>query len=237
MGRKARVLIDEKFKAIEDYLSGERGVIQICLESKVDKRSFYDWLRKYQMQGKQGLQALSYNKYYPEEIKLKAVKDYNKGLGSLNQICDKYDVLSHSILRQWIKKYNGHETFKSQNAQGVKYMGKARKTTYEGRTEIVAFCVANNNNYQLTSKQFQVSYQQVYSWVKKYKVQGYETLIDRRGKHKNPEELNESEKFAVQLKLIGAENKLLKMENDFLKKLDEVKRRRYTAEHTKNTDI
>ena len=220
MGRKARVLIDEKFKAIEDYLSGERGIIQICLESKVDKRSFYDWLRKYQMQGKQGLQTLSYNKYYPEEIKLKAVKDYNKGLGSLNQICDKYDVLSHSILRQWIKKYNGNETFKSQNAQGVKYMGKARKTTYEERTEIVAFCVANNNNYQLTSKQFQVSYQQVYSWVKKYKVQGYETLIDRRGKRKNPEELNESEKFVVQLKILEVENKHLKMENDFLKKLD-----------------
>ena len=35
-----------------------------------------------------------------------------------------------------------------------------------------------------------------------------------------------SEKIAAQLKLLEAENKRLKMENDFLKKLDEVERRR-----------
>lgn len=62
--------------------------------------------------------------------------------------------------------------------------------------------------------------------VKKYKEQGYEALLDRRGKRKNPEKLNESEKSAAQLKLLEAENRRLKMENDFLKKLNEVERRR-----------
>ena len=33
-------------------------------------------------------------------------------------------------------------------------MTKGRKTTYEERIEIVAFCIANNDNYQMTSENF-----------------------------------------------------------------------------------
>ena len=50
--------------------------------------------------------------------------------------------------------------------------------------------------------------------------------MDRRGKRKEAVELTESEKLSAQLKLIEAENGRLKMENDFLKKLNEVERRR-----------
>lgn len=226
MGRKAKVPVEEKVRAIEDYLSGNRGVSQICFELQIDKRSFRNWFRKYQKQGIQGLKTLRFNAYYPEEIKLLAIKDYTEGLGSLDQICSKYNISSHGILQQWIKKYNGHETLKSHNAQGDRFMTKGRKTTYEERTEIVSFCLEKNDNYQMTSDRFQVSYQQVYTWVKKYKDQGYEALLDRRGIRKNTEELSEAEKLAAQLKLLEAENKHLKMEIDFLKKLDEVERRR-----------
>lgn len=86
MGRKTKVSIEEKLRAVEDYLSGKRGTFQICSESKINKRSFYDWLHKYQKQGKLGLQTLAHNKFYPEVLKLQAVKDYNNGLGSLANI-------------------------------------------------------------------------------------------------------------------------------------------------------
>lgn len=226
MGRKSKVLIEEKLRAIEDYLSGKRGAFQICYDLQIHKSSFQNWLRKYQIQGKDGLQTLSDNTYYSEPIKLQAVKDYLNGLGSLAQICSKYNISSHGVLHRWIKKYNGHESFKSHNSQGDKNMTKGRQTTYEERTEIVAFCVENNENYQLTSERFKVSYQQVYTWVQKYKKHGYEAIVDRRGKRKKAEELSESEKIAAQLKLLEAENRRLRMENDFLKKLDEVERRR-----------
>lgn len=49
-------------------------------------------------------------------------------------------------------------------------MTKGRTTTYEEKTEIVSFCIANNDDYQMTSKQFEVSYQQVYTWVKKTEI-------------------------------------------------------------------
>lgn len=226
MRRKSKFLVEEKFKAVEDYLSGKRGISQICFDMKIHKSSLDDWIRKYKDQGKQGLQTLSRNTHYPQAIKLQAVKDYLDGLGSARQICSKYSISSHGVLRDWIKKYNGHGEFKSHNSQGDKYMTKGRKTTYEERTEIVAFCVENNDNYHLASEHFKVSYQQVYTWVQKYREQGYEALIDRRGKRKTAEKLSDSERFAAQLKLLEAENRRLRMENDFLKKLDEVERRR-----------
>lgn len=61
--------------------------------------------------------------------------------------------------------------------------------------------------------------------VKKYSENGFNALVDRRGKNKSFEELSESEKLSAQLKLLEAENRRLKMENDFLKKLEEIERR------------
>jgi transposase-like protein len=95
-------------------------------------------------------------------------------------------------------------------------MIKGRKITYEERVEIVAFCISNNDNYQKAAEEFHVSYQQVYTWVRKYKELGPDALVDYRGKRKKPEEMNESEKQAAKLKLLEAENKRLQMEIDFL---------------------
>lgn len=104
-------------------------------------------------------------------------------------------------------------------------MTNGRKTTYEERIEIVSFCVANAKDYNLTADKFEVSYQQVYGWVKKYESIGPEGLVDRRGQHKKYEELTETQKIAAQLKLLEAENRRLKLENEFLKKLEEIERR------------
>lgn len=221
-----KISAEEKLMAVEDYLSNHIGMSKICFELGVEVRALRVWIRKYKLHGASGLIRQSKNKIYPQALKIQAVEDYLSGKGSLDEICKTHDISDHGILQQWIKKYNGHETFKSQYAQGDRFMTKGRNTTYEERTEIVSFCIANNDNYQMASDRFQVSYQQVYTWVKKYRDQGYEALIDRRGRCKNSEELSESERSAAQFKLLEAENKRLKMENDFLKKLNEVERRR-----------
>lgn len=226
MGRKEKVSANDKIRAIKDYLAGKKSVSQICSELHIHKSAFEAWNRKYQLKGELGLENLKRNTYYPEGIKLQAVLDYHSGLGSLNQICGKYGISDNSILRKWLKKYNGHKTTKSHNLQGDKYMAIGRKTTYEERVKIVSFCVENNNDYQLAADKYQVSYQQVYSWIVKYKQGGTEALVDRRGKGKASEELTETEKLAAQVRLLEAENKRLHMENDFLKKLKEVERRR-----------
>jgi len=226
MRRKGKVSEDDKIRAIKDYLTGKKSASQIFSELQIHKSAFYEWKRKYELKGEQGLETIKRNTYYPEDIKLQAISDYQIGIGSLNQICGRYGISDNSILRKWIKKYNGHKTTKSHNSQGDKYMTKGRKTTYEERIKIISFCIENNDDYQLASKKYQVSYQQVYSWTDKYKQRGTEGLVDRRGKKKGSEELTEPEKLAAQVRLLEAENKRLQMENGFLKKLKEVERRR-----------
>jgi len=226
MSRKGSYSLSEKLRAIADYVSGEKGVTQICTEMTINIAAFYEWLRKYNDIGESSLIVSKKNKLYPDSIKLNAVKDYLYGKGSLRAICSIYEISNHHVLSNWIKAYNGHKTFKSHNKQGDRIMTNGRKTTYEERTEIVAFCISNNDDYQVTADKFKVSYQQVYAWVRKYEANGYEALTDRRGKRKEAVELTESERLSAQLKLIEAENRRLKMENDYLKKLKEIERRR-----------
>lgn len=224
MGKRVKASDQEKITAVLDYFSGQYSCSHICMRFNITRMSLYRWIRIYKASGPEGFADTTTN--YSEALKLNAVKDYLNGIASLEMICGKYKIATTSTLLSWIKKYNGYGSFNSHCERGDKHMANGRNTTYEEKIEIVAFCIANNDNYQMTSEKFQVSYQQVYSWVKKYKDSGFESLLDRRGKRKSLEEMNESEKVDAQLKLLESENKRLKMENDFLKKLKEVEGRR-----------
>lgn len=78
-------------------------------------------------------------------------------------ICKRYGIKSTCQLRNWIVKYNGHENLKASGTGGTPIMTKGRKTTFDERVEIVRFCIEHQNNYAVTAKKFQVSYQQVFS--------------------------------------------------------------------------
>lgn len=51
-------------------------------------------------------------------------------------------------------------------------MTKGRETTQEERPEIVEACIVSGNDYGGTARGYQVSYQQVYTWTKKYREIG-----------------------------------------------------------------
>lgn len=57
----------------------------------------------------------------------------------------------------------------------------ARKTTLEERLSIVEHCIEQDGNYSLTAREYNCSYDQVRSWVLKYRTEGIEGLYDRRG--------------------------------------------------------
>ena len=65
----------------------------------------------------------------------------------------------------------------------------------EERKEIVDYCINHNRNYKNTAAKFDVSYSQVYSWVKKYDTDGADGLTDRRGCHKTDAEVDELERL------------------------------------------
>ncbi|WP_180233654.1 helix-turn-helix domain-containing protein [Bacillus cereus] len=46
------------------------------------------------------------------------------------------------------------------------------------------YCLKNNKDFQTTAETFQVSYQQVYRWVRNYEVGGEESPQDNRGRKK-----------------------------------------------------
>ena len=61
---------------------------------------------------------------------------------------------------------------------------KTRETAQEERYEIVKACIDSGLDYGATAEKYKVSYQQVYTWVRKYKELGKPGLEDRRGQRK-----------------------------------------------------
>lgn len=164
------------------------------------------------------------NNKYSKELKLQAVKDYLNGEGSYETLKEKYKLRSSTQLKNWVMWYNGHKEFKERSsAKGEIYMTKGRKTTQEERAEIVAFCIENGKDYGLTVETFKVSYQQIYTWVKKYEEKGVNGLIDRRGKAKPESELTEEERLRQENKILQAKIKDQEMEIALLKKLRELR--------------
>ena len=151
-------------------------------------------------------------------------EEHLAGTCSLSDICVKYNVSNHSMVQKWIKKYNNHEDFKQPSSGGAIYMAKGIKTTQDDRVEIVSYCISNNKDYGLTIEKHGISYQQIYSWVKKYETGGVDALSDRRGKRKDEASMSEVERLRAQLKLKEAENLRLQMENELLKKLEALER-------------
>ena len=163
------------------------------------------------------------NKKYSPELKIAAVKSYLAGEGSLIQTCKKFGILRHKQLHDWIMWYNGHKDIKWCNsAKGEIYMTKGRKTTQEERAKIVAFCIEHNYDYGLTVETHKVSYQQIYAWVRKYEEGGVDKLKDNRGRTKPAEEMTELEKLKAEMKILEAKNRQLEIENEFIKKLQEL---------------
>ena len=227
MSHKSRISVIEKVTAIEKFLRGEDSLNHLATLLEVSYPSIKQWLQTYQSLGPSGLLNTGKNTAYTEEVKTLAVKDYLVGAGSHMEICKKYGIKSTNQLRNWISKYNGREKLKSSGTGGVPIMTKGRKTTYDERVEIVIYCIEHQNNYAETAQKYQVSYQQVYSWTTKYETNGVDALQDKRGKRKPMDKMSEIEKLRAQNKLLEAKNKRQQMEIDFLKKLEEIERRRF----------
>lgn len=226
MDKKPSLSADEKIKYVKEYLDGEDSIKNIASTIGISAESFRQWIRNYNSMGIEAFTMIE-NKRYSRELKVQAVKDYLEGLGSQDDICAKYKIRSKAKLQRWISMYNSHNELKNIRTKGGIIMTKARTTTYTERINIVKYCIENQNDYAKTAKKYNVSYQQVYSWTKKYETKGVDALQDRRGKRKNTAEMSELEMLKAKNKMLEAENRRQLMEIEFLKKLEEVERRRY----------
>ncbi|WP_353892236.1 helix-turn-helix domain-containing protein [Proteinivorax hydrogeniformans] len=226
MSSKTKYNAEEKYLIIEEYLSGSSNKSMVAYKYGLNRGTIFDWLDKFEKHGLDGLVDCKTRASYSKNLKENAIKDYLTGQYTLRHVTEKYGISDHSVLRKWIKKYNGHR--KSDAKKGMSYSMTKRKTfNLEDKIEIVQSCIDNNHDYKFTAETYSVSYQQVYQWVKKYESGGEQKLKDRRGRKKSKDELTPEEKAQHEIKRIQEENEKLRAENALLKKLKELERGNY----------
>lgn len=227
MGQHSKYSFEMKLFAVTKYLEGSCSTESLARSLRTNGTRIIEWATLYQSLGVEGLKTALKLSTYSAETKRNAVCDYLAGKGTLREIQKKYGIRSDKQLRNWIMKYNGHEYLKASGTGGTSIMTKGRKTTYEERVEIVKYCIEHEMDYAQTAEKYQISYQQIYQWTRKYQSNGVEGLIDKRGKRKPENEMSELEKLRAENKLLQAEKRKAELEIAFLKKLDEIERRRF----------
>ena len=233
---------ESKQRIVEEYLTGKISQRALAQKYGVGKTTIGDWVRLFQTFGIEGLQEHKDNKSYSSELQHAAVRDYLSGTKNSSVICCRYGLRSDTQLHNWLKKYNEHqedlssvpsrfprksrkqtrEQAQKQKPRGEVLMSKGGKTTYDERVSIVTFCIEHDKDYVGTTRQYGVSYDQIYSWVRKYERNGAEALADRRGKRKvppAPTEMTELERLQAENKRLQQENMELKLAHKLLKKV------------------
>ena len=209
---------EEKIQIVEGYIRGEYSWKQKSHELgyKDVPGCFKRWYTVYQEHGPMGLYPTLGNSVYTKAFKQMVVEEYINGIDSAYNLAAKHRISNADVLLRWVKLYNANRELKDYNPKREVYMAKARrKTTIEERKEIVEYCLLHDRDYKGTASLFDVSYNQVYSWVRKYDAAGEEGLSDKRGHHKSDDEVDELER-------LRRENKRLKHqleENDMLVQL------------------
>ena len=227
MSKRSKHSAEEKYEILIEYEKGMGSIQDIVTKHNICVTTFYDWIYNYRKYGLDGLKESRVWRRYSKELKEKAVQDYISGKYSQGEIVKLYEIADRSVLKRWINSYNSHREILG-TAKGMKKsMTKGRNASLEEKIEIVLYCTANKNDYHGAAELYNVSYQQVYQWVKKYELGGEIALMDRRGRNKDEDELTDEKKIKLAMKKLEMENERLRAENAFLKKLEELERGRY----------
>jgi transposase len=224
---RTKYTAEEKYEILMEYVNGDNSIQEIHIKYSISAYAFYKWRYNYERYGIDGLRESETYKKYSRELKEQVVLEYLSGRYSQRELVRKYELTDKSVLKRWINNYNSHREVTAKPKGMRKSMTKGRSTSLRERTEIVQYCIDHKNNYQHTAEEYKVSYQQVYQWVKKYESGGENALQDTRGKKKAETELVPEEKMKLEMKRLEVENERLRAENAFLKKLEELERRRY----------
>lgn len=178
MPTKNQISADTKILAVKESLCGQSSLNQVAARFGVNRSSLQKWILNYELFGSEGLCARRGNQRYPEKLKREAVESYLSGRMSEESVCKKYQIRSRTQLEKWILLYNDQKEFRSpggsrKGAHMVRHSESERKS-------IVEYCVHHGMDYMQTANQFGLTYQQVYGWVRKYRVTSSENVLSHR---------------------------------------------------------
>ena len=228
MGRKVRkISSDIKLEYAQQCFEGKLSISEVAQFLNVNKSIVGYWVLLYEVQGPSVFMDTGRNQVHSPEFKLEAIQCYLGGEDSYRIVAAKFGLKTESLLKQWVKMYNNGED-STRKMSGGSHMKTARSTTHEERIEIAKHCLKHDKNYGATAKKYNVSYAQVYNWVKRYIELGEPGLEDRRGKRKDSQVgRSEKERLDIENAQLKHENEMLKMEVALLKKVKELERKHH----------
>ena len=209
----------ELMRFIELYLSGvSHQTLVADYTLKLSYTAFTNYVKKYQTHGLGGIRYQRTNRRYTEEFKSQIVVEHLETGHGPTYLANKYNIPSFESVKKWINRYTGVKENKVQSPKSGVYNIMGAKKTYEEKIEIVEDYIENHLTYKKAAEKHQVSYNNIYSWVNKYKKHGPKGLEDNRGRGKPSELQTEEERLKVEIEALKARTKWLEMENDALKK-------------------
>ena len=213
-----------KLKIVEDCLNGRDNPHHVMRTQGIDEKTVMRWINKYKAEGPTAFLTPEKYRRYTAELKKQVTEEYLTGKSSVLGLMSKYSIRDERQIRSWIKIYNNRGDFK-EIVEGGSYTVRSRSTTQEERIEIVKDCIENNLSYSEAASKYQVSYQQVRTWVLRFKEMGEPGLEDRRGQRKK-DQLPRTKEEELEQKIAQLEHEkyLLEMENWLLKKVKELER-------------
>ena len=166
---------------------------------------------------------------YSNEFKLKVVKYCIEGHHGFKSTADHFNIPAKVTIQKWCRKYEEH---------GKKGLLKNFKTSYSGefKQRVVEYMHTNHLSSFETAIHFNLANDAVVSkWERIYYEEGPQGLyIERRGRSKNmsskPKKKNLNKEIEEDL---IAENQRLRMENEYLKKLNALVQERIKRENKK----
>ena len=165
---------------------------------------------------------------YSKEFKLEVVKYCIEKHHSSYDAAKKFNIPSPTPIKHWIRKYKEH---------GIEGLFKQQKSSYSGefKQNVIEYMHTNHLSVTETSIHFRVGVSAVLKWEHIYYEKGPQALYEeKRGRKKDmsskPKKKNLNKE--VEEDLI-AENQRLRMENEYLKKLNALVQERIKRENKK----
>lgn len=156
------------------------------------------------------------------EIKLKAIQMYLSGIGSTT-ISRRLGIKKIDSILMWVARYQKY------GVSGLEI--RSPKYDYDGdfKLKVLNWKKQHKASYLQTALQFDISNSgTIANWQRKLKEHGIEALFTRRGraKHMTTNHNRQAKKQLSELEQLKAANRALKVENEYLKKLEALVQRR-----------
>jgi transposase len=163
------------------------------------------------------------------EVKLKAVQMYLSGIGSTT-IARRLGIKERNSVLMWVARYREFGT------QGLEIRQPKYDYGGEFKLQVLNWRKQHKASFTTTAIHFDISnIGTIVNWQKRLDQYGKEALFTRRGraKHMTTNHNRQASKQLSELERLKAENRALKVENEYLKKLEALVQHRVQSK--KNT--